>query len=69
MAIVIDIHTGEEKDIERVPQTECSVCESYFSIDDEGGITGYFGILMVAFCPFCFSSMIDMVKHIIDDEK
>jgi hypothetical protein len=40
----------------------CSVCSCDYT-DDEGGIIGYFGILPVAFCPFCFSSMCDMVEQ------
>ena len=40
----------------------CSVCSCDYT-DDEGGILGYFGILPVAFCPFCFSSMCDMVEQ------
>jgi len=40
----------------------CSVCSCDFT-DDEGGIIGFFGILPVAFCPFCYSSMYDMVEQ------
>jgi hypothetical protein len=40
----------------------CNVCSCEFS-DDEGGIQGYFGILPVAFCPTCYSSMYDMVQQ------
>lgn len=40
----------------------CSVCSCEFT-DDEGGITGYFGILPVSFCPYCFSSMCDMADQ------
>ena len=47
------------------------ICDTEFDLDDEGGMTGYFGMLMVYFCPFCFSSMIDMSKQIlgINDEE
>ena len=38
----------------------CNVCACEFT-DDEGGIQGYFGMLPVAFCPTCYSSMVDMV--------
>lgn len=40
----------------------CTVCSCEFS-DDEGGVIGYFGILPVAFCPTCYSSMYDMVQQ------
>ena len=41
----------------------CSVCRSEFDLDEEGGITGLFGILPVAFCPWCLASLIDMVQQ------
>ena len=40
----------------------CNVCSCEFT-DDEGGTIGYFGILPVAFCPMCYSSMVDMVQQ------
>lgn len=41
---------------------KCTVCSCDFT-DDEGGVQGYFGILPVAFCPTCYSSMYDMVQQ------
>ena len=41
---------------------KCNVCSCEFT-DDEGGVLGYFGILPVAFCPTCYSSMVDMVQQ------
>ena len=64
MAKIINIHTGEMREELRVPDMECTICKSDFSLDD-GGTAGYFGILQVFFCPFCFSSMCDMVKQLI----
>jgi hypothetical protein len=46
---------------------KCSVCSCEFT-EDEGGLLGYFGMLPVAFCPFCFSSMCDMVSQLSTDE-
>ncbi len=43
----------------------CNVCSSEFS-EDEGGVLGYFGMLPVAFCPWCYSSMCDMVLQDLD---
>jgi len=44
--------------------TQCSVCKCEFSIEDEGGIDGFFGILPVAFCPTCLSCMCDMAEQL-----
>ena len=52
-------HTGDEH--------KCSVCSCDFT-DDEGGVIGYFGILPVAFCPTCYSCMVDMVTQDFDLE-
>ena len=41
---------------------KCSVCACEFT-DDEGGIQGYFGMLPVAFCPTCYSCMVDMARQ------
>jgi hypothetical protein len=41
---------------------KCNVCSCEFTTG-EGGILGFFGILPVAFCPTCYSSMADMVKQ------
>jgi hypothetical protein len=40
----------------------CNVCACNYH-SDEGGVEGYFGILPVAFCPTCYSSMVDMVTQ------
>tara|TARA_R110000796_G_scaffold77902_1_gene174081 strand:+ start:400 stop:600 length:201 start_codon:yes stop_codon:yes gene_type:complete len=41
----------------------CSVCQSPFDIEGEGGISGVFGICPVAFCVWCYTSMVDMVMQ------
>lgn len=43
---------------------KCNVCSCDFSLEDEGGINGYFGILYVAFCPTCLASMEDMCDQL-----
>jgi len=53
-------HVGEDH--------RCNVCSSDFTAD-EGGTTGYFGILPVAFCPTCLACMNDMiVQTLVQDE-
>jgi len=47
---------------------KCNVCSCEFT-DDEGGVQGYFGILPVAFCPTCYSSMYDMVLQDMEVEE
>lgn len=49
-------------------QQECSVCACEFSLTDEGGIEGLFGIIPVAFCPTCLSCMEDMCDQLRNDE-
>ncbi len=41
----------------------CSVCNSEFDLEGEGGTEGYFGAIPVRFCPWCLSCMIDMVNQ------
>lgn len=50
---------------------ECNVCSTDFSLENEGGVEGYFGVLLVRFCPFCLASMFDMVEQLTepDDES
>lgn len=45
-------------------ETECAICRSPFDLENEGGLEGSFGILSVSFCPWCLSSLIDMVQKI-----
>ena len=47
--------------------TNCSVCDCDFSLEGEGGIGGYFGILPVEFCPTCLSCMCDMAAQLNDE--
>ena len=42
----------------------CSACSCEFSLEDEGGIDGYFGILPMSFCPTCFACMEDMCDQL-----
>ena len=64
MVKIVNINTGKEKEIERPPASLCSICDTDFIMEEEGGVNGSFGILPVSFCPFCFTSIIDMVKQL-----
>ena len=63
MAKIINIHTGEMREELRVPDMECTICKSDFSLDD-GGTAGFFGLQTVYFCQFCMSSMVDMIDQL-----
>ena len=60
---------SDEKEEERTGVT-CSICESPV---DDSGIEGLFGILPVAFCVWCYSSLDDMISqncsHCIEREE
>jgi hypothetical protein len=51
--------------MEEILSYKCSVCSCSFT-EDEGGVDGHFGMLPVAFCPTCFSCMIDMAEQYLD---
>ena len=64
MAKIINIHTGEMREELRVPDMECTICMSDFSLEDDGGTAGFFGLQTVYFCQFCMSSMVDMIDQL-----
>ena len=67
MAKIVNINTGEEVVVEKPLMNEFTICKGSFSLEEEGGTVGYFGMLLVFFCPFCLSSTVDMVKQMMDD--
>jgi hypothetical protein len=50
------------------PKDTCSICDSPYD-EDAGGIQGYFGIMPVTFCEWCYSSMYDMIAQDIKDSE
>ena len=64
MAKIINIHTGKMRRKLKVPDIECTICMSNFSLEDDGGTAGYFGLHPVYFCQFCMSSMVDMIDQL-----
>ena len=67
MTKIVNNNTGEEVVVEKPLMNECTICKGSCSLEEEGGTVGYFGILLVFFCPFCLSSTVDMVKQMMDD--
>lgn len=49
-------------------RSECTICAKDFSINEDGGIDGYFGVLAVSFCLDCCASFSEMLDLIYDDE-
>jgi hypothetical protein len=47
----------------------CTICEGDFSLEEEGGITGFIGILPCAFCPCCYAGLVDMMEQLHWDEE
>ncbi len=41
-------------------ELKCSICGSDMDLEGRGGIAGVFGIIPVAFCEWCYSSLTDM---------
>ena len=41
------------------PSDDCSICAS--TIEEDEGVKGFFGILPVSFCDWCYSSLTDMM--------
>jgi len=44
--------------------TNCTACKGDFDLETEGGVAGNFGILPMAFCPTCYTGMVDMVHQL-----
>ena len=44
------------------PPDNCSICSNDYD-SDRGGVQGYFGIMPVTFCEWCYSSIVDMVSQ------
>jgi hypothetical protein len=48
---------------------QCTICSVDFSLENEGGIEGNFGILPVSFCPTCFSCVMDMADQLNESKE
>ena len=58
------METSQEKEERpgKKPLT-CSVCDSPVDLAHEGGIEGWFGMIPVAFCVWCYNGVVDMVSQ------
>ena len=66
MAKIIDIHTGVELEYPQKIFNVCSICETPFVRDEEGGVTGgMIGMIPVNFCPYCLSGVLDMARQML----
>jgi len=52
--------TEDRKEAEK--RYTCSTCACEFT-EGEGGTSGYFGSIPVSFCPYCLSSIHEMLDH------
>ena len=60
MTKIINIHTGEEK---QLMMFDCTICNCKFS-EQEGGLQrGVIGMIPISFCPTCFSGIMDMADY------
>ena len=53
------------KEREQNGNRTCTVCQGPFDLASEGGMEGDFGILPVAFCPTCYTSLMDMAEQLL----
>jgi len=55
--------TADEVKPEQGDGRICSICKSPVDLQREGGIVGFFGVCPVAFCVWCYASLVDMVRQ------
>ena len=61
MTKIININTGKEVKYPKRVNSMCSICETPFVRDEEGGVIGgMIGMIPVNFCPYCLSGVLDM---------
>ena len=69
MTKIININTGEEVEYPKKVHNVCTICDSSFCAEDEGGLVGgAIGMIPVNFCPFCLNGIVEMVGYISRDE-
>ena len=61
--IIVARNEEEEQGTGLELELTCSICESPVDLESEGGIAGSFGVCPVAFCVWCYASIVDMVSQ------
>lgn len=49
--------------------TQCTVCSVEFDDSTPADLTGYFGMIPVAFCTTCMCCMTDMVQQLTEQDE
>jgi hypothetical protein len=57
------------KDLKNIDTKRCTVCEIKFDIEKEGGVQGFFGIIPVTFCDYCFDCVLNLAEHVNPNNK
>ena len=66
MTKIININTRKEVKYPKRVHSMCSICETPFVRDEEGGVTGgMIGMIPVNFCPYCLSGVLDMARQML----
>ena len=66
MTKIINLKTGKEVQYPQKVCSVCSICETPFVRDEEGGVTGgMIGMIPVNFCPYCLSGVLDMARQML----
>ncbi len=45
----------------------CSICDTTFDLQGEGGTQGFLGILPVSFCPTCLTGILDLSQQLLPE--
>jgi hypothetical protein len=47
-----------------MPNSECSICNCDYNIEEDGGINGLIGNLPINLCQWCYNGMVDIVETV-----
>ena len=55
------------KDLKTIDLKKCTICATKFEI--ESGLQGFFGIIPVVFCEFCFKCILELADQVNPNNK